>query len=234
MAKTNSSRLHKFTVHYYTKDEYHYLKREIFTYDTYYFETDNPAPVIIDAGAHLGMATLYFKHLYPNAQITAIEPNPYTFELLEMNVFENVLRDVTTIQAALAAQQGEAQFYLDKTANQWWSTAGFIEGAWTGDQESLAITVPTITLAELVQAPVDLLKMDIEGAESEVLMASESVLPMIKQIFVEFHPHENQDKFKLVEMLEQYYDLKILKDGKEVPLKKARGLIQIEGKLISG
>ena len=76
------TKLNQYIVHYTTSQEYHELKREIFSQGIYYFEADNDAPVIIDAGAHIGLATLYFKSLYPDARITAIEPYPRSFELL--------------------------------------------------------------------------------------------------------------------------------------------------------
>lgn len=228
--KVFSSRLHDYTVYYYTKDEFHYLKGEIFTQDSYYFETENPQPVIIDASAHIGLATLYFKKLYPNAQITAIEPNPLSFALLEKNVFENQLDDVRTINAALAENHGTAELFRDKTEHQWWSTASFLEGAWTGDQKSENIRVPTLPLTDLVTGPVDFLKIDIEGAEQRVLTAAEEVLPMINHIFIEFHPHSGQDQYKLVEMLEKYFKISYYQKGRKIRLNKVRGLFQIEGK----
>lgn len=227
--KTQTARVHNFTVHYQTSDEFHHLKREVFTHDSYYFETDNPTPVIIDAGAHIGLSTLYFKYLYPNAKIIAIEPNPETFALLEQNIFENQLDDVTTINAALWETATTLPFYRDKTKNRWHSTAGFLPGAWTGDQESAEIQVPTMPLTELIQQPIDFLKMDIEGAETTVLKAAESALPLIKHCMIEFHPHERQDQKKLLELLEQHFQLSFFKNGKQVPRSKLRGLFTIEG-----
>src|SRR3990167_1327682 len=43
--------------------------RDIFVKNNYYFETNEPKPVIIDGGANIGLATLYFKYLYPNSKI---------------------------------------------------------------------------------------------------------------------------------------------------------------------
>jgi FkbM family methyltransferase len=77
---------------------------------TYYFETDNPLPFIIDAGAQIGMSTLYFKKQYPGAEIVAIEPNTINFKLLEENIWENQLDNVTTIQAALTGYGSETSF----------------------------------------------------------------------------------------------------------------------------
>ncbi len=224
-----NSRLQNYTVFYYTKDEFHHLKREIFTHDSYYFESENPEPFIIDAGAHIGLATLYFKQLFPAAKITAIEPNPASFKLLGKNVFENQLNNVTLINAALSNESGTETLYLDKSPNQWWSTAGFIEGAWSGDQASKSLEIPTVSLNEIIQEPVEMLKMDIEGAEQRTLLAAEETMPLIKNIFLEFHPHPSQDKRKLIEMLDKYFHLSFYKDNKEVKPTVVRGLFQIEG-----
>ncbi|MFZ1721277.1 MAG: hypothetical protein WAU07_02110, partial [Microgenomates group bacterium] len=61
MKKNNSSKVSNFTLFHANSEEYHQLKREIFTQDSYFFESDSPTPKIIDAGAHIGIATLYFK-----------------------------------------------------------------------------------------------------------------------------------------------------------------------------
>lgn len=223
----NSSRLNKYTLYHNNSEEYHLLKREIFTSDLYYFESENPNPVIIDAGAHIGLSTLYFKQLYPIAQITALEPNPESFELLEKNLFENMVDDVTTIQAALSDHTGKEQFFRDQTSEWWHSTAGFHNGSWLGTQESDEITVQTRMLNEFVTSPVDFLKMDIEGAEQKVLFASQEVLPLIKEMQIEFHSHKSQSLLKLVELLEKTHKVELTKDGKQVVIKKATGLVQI-------
>ncbi|HEX4602645.1 MAG TPA: hypothetical protein VH724_01505, partial [Candidatus Angelobacter sp.] len=58
------------------------LYSEIFARESYWFTSNKPNPVILDCGANIGMATLYFKWLYPLAQITAFEPDPTTFNAL--------------------------------------------------------------------------------------------------------------------------------------------------------
>lgn len=221
-------------------DEYHHLKREIFTHNGYYFEPNENqaaqqvAPVIIDAGAHIGLATLYFKYLYPEAKIIAIEPNPLAFEILEANIFENQLENVQTFNLALSDKSETANFYLDKTENGWWSTAGFIEGAWTGDQQSERTSVKTASLSELIREPVDFLKMDIEGAELKVLRASESVLPLIKQLAVEFHPHSEQNLEDLVFLLEKHFQLTLYQDGREITFKKANQSTKAKKRSVGG
>jgi|SRR5579859_188628 len=225
------SKLSPFTVFYENGPEYHQLKNEIFTQDAYYFETTNPQPRIIDVGAHIGLATLYFKKLYPNARITAIEPNPHTFKILEKNIFENGLKDAELHSVALAAQTGTAEFFMDSTAEKWLSTASFTEGAWTRTQTSTSFQVPTAPLSQFLTEPTDFLKMDIEGTEQEVLMSSTKSLHLIKEMLVEFHPLPQQSLAKLVTFLEEHnFRVELWKDGKSVIAKRAHGLVYINAR----
>ncbi len=189
-----------YQISYLNAEEFADLKREIFTHQLYYFETDFPTPVIIDAGAHLGLATLYFKNLYPQAKILAFEPNPLLFPLLKENIAQNHLENVTLIQAALSKHNDKTTFYYDATPWQWLSTGSLTQNAWNGKQKTLPVSIQSVRLDQyLSQYPqIDLLKLDIEGAESAVLLSIRDSLSKIKEIIFEFHPTGNQ---KLAELL---------------------------------
>ncbi|MFZ1721072.1 MAG: FkbM family methyltransferase, partial [Microgenomates group bacterium] len=159
-----------------------------------------------------------------------IEPNPSSYELLEQNIFENQLTDIETFQCALSEVEGETLYYREKTKNHWHSTGGFIEGAWTNQQESESFVVETHTLSEFIQEPIDLLKMDIEGAEQAVLKSAGDSLKMVKELLLEFHPHRKQSLEEILKILEPYFKTTLFKDGKEVQFTKARGLLHIHGK----
>lgn len=225
-----SSKLQNYKIFYNNSEEYHHLKREIFTSDLYYFETTSPNPVIIDAGAHIGLATLYFKNLYPTAKITALEPNPPSYALLEKNLFENQIDDVTTFPVGLSDHSGTDTLYFDSTDEQWHSTAGMHKGAWTGTQISDQIEVPVHTLSEIIQRPIDFLKMDIEGSEQRVLTHAQKSLSLITELHIEFHNHPSQSLRTLVELLENTHKVQLFQGTKEVAIKKASGLIQIRAK----
>jgi FkbM family methyltransferase len=222
-----SSRLQNYTIYYENSEEYHRLKNEIFTSDLYYFETNNPTLFIIDAGAHIGLATLYFKKIYPGAEIIAIEPNPESFEILENNLYENQINNITTVHAALSDKVGNEKFYLDSTDEKWHSSASFHKGSWIGSQKSREITVSTHLLSEFVTKPVDFLKLDIEASEQKVLFASKEILPLIKEMHIEFHTHASQSLSKTIELLEKTHEVELYKDMQIIPLKKAKGLVQI-------
>lgn len=224
-----STKLQQFTVHFDNSEEFHTLKNEIFTHDLYYFETDSPTPRIIDAGAHIGLATLYFKKVYPQAHITAIEPNPDNVKLLEQNIWENALEQVEVMPVALATRTGQHAFYRDLSPARWFSTGGFRPGAWNRTQQSEETTVTARPLAAFLTQSVDLLKMDIEGAEQEILVSARDYLHLVKQLLVEFHPGMGQNLEDLVKFLQdQGFTVVVWKDGNEVKPKHARGLVLID------
>ncbi len=230
--KLFSTKIAPFKVYYHNGEEFHQLKGEVFTQGHYYFETNNLTPRIIDAGAHIGLSTLYFKKLYPGSEIIAIEPNPHTFRILEKNIAENQLRHVEALPVALSDQSGQETFFMDESDEQWLSTASFIPGAWTGAQQSQESQVQTTLLSLFLDKPVDFLKMDIEGAEQKVLMAIPDQIRQIKHMIVEFHPVAGQDLEKLLEYLQEHgFTTELWKNGKEVPsAKRAHGLVYIEAK----
>lgn len=225
---SQTMKIDKFTVHYHNKEEVLEIKKEIFAQHTYYFETINARPFIIDAGAHIGMTTLYFKKQFPGAEIIAVEPNSINFKLLEENVWENQLDDVTTIRAALTSYGDEAEFHADE-AQSWLSTASLVERAWNGDQDTKPQVVPAIQLSSLITRHVDLLKLDIEGAEQEVLMEAREQLPFVKKILCEFHPHAGQSLVELSEFLERAgFAIAYSKNGASIKLHQAKGLVMVE------
>ncbi len=225
----SSTTLHNYTVQFHNSEEYHSLKQEIFTQDGYYFETENPAPRIIDAGAHIGLATLYFKYLYPNAHITCIEPLPENLELLRENISFNRLENIEIEPVALGTTVGELTLHTDVTKAQWHSTSGMLPGAWNGQQKSRSLTVATKPLSAFLTEPIDLLKMDIEGMESMVLREASSQLKFVKHLLLEFHPHRGHTLENFVEFLEKHFpNVEVTQDGSEVKrLHKSTGLVLI-------
>lgn len=225
--------IEQFTVWCENREEALRIKQEIFSQHSYYFETDQRKPIIIDAGAHIGLASLYFKKLYPQAQIIAIEPHPTSFKLLEKNILENVLEDVTCINAALVGQgnviNGFHPLHADTEYN-WFSTASFSPGSWNKSQQTEPLTVATLSLAKVLESidrPVDLLKIDIEGAEQEVLCEARNNLAKVAHIICEYHRTDNQDRKQFIELLEKK-GFDVIREDKKEKLHGKRALELIE------
>ena len=183
-------------IDYPQETEYRDLKREILDNGVYYFETQQDKPIIIDGGAHIGLASLYWKWLYPEAQIVAVEPNPELVKYLRTNIEQNHLTAVEVIEGALSRHHGETTLYVDATDWQWWSVGSLHRGAWNGQQKNQKeILVKTIKLADIVQklSRIDLLKMDIEGMEQKVLLSLKDQLVKVERVIMEWHPIKDQN-----------------------------------------
>ncbi len=191
-----TARLFNYTVAYHSDAEYHSLKSEIFTDNTYFTDLDTTSPEIIDAGAHIGLSSLYFKHLWTGAKVLAIEPHPDSFKLLEENVMVNQLDNVTVLQLALSnSDQPTAILYADPDKT-WLQSASITPGAWNGKQlDTTPVVVPAGRLSTLITKPIDLLKLDVEGAETAVIddLIKHNKLTYCKNVIVEFHQTKNND-----------------------------------------
>jgi FkbM family methyltransferase len=135
--------------------------------------------LIIDAGANIGAFTLYALLQAPNAHVVAIEPAPDTVERLRSVVqAHGFSHRCTILQAALSGAVGTTTIQL------WPNSQARVTGRG-------GVAVPTVTLDGLITSygNVDLLKMDIEGAEYEALpVASPATLRRILRIEMEYHP----------------------------------------------
>jgi FkbM family methyltransferase len=158
--------------------------KELYVEEPYFFESETDSPRIIDGGAYIGLSILYFKKLYPKANITAFEADPSTYQYLKKNVEEQALTDVETINKALWNKESTMTFY---GTNAMASSLLF-----NVNQTGTAIEVQTISLRNWLQEQVDFLKLDIEGAEYAVLSDVKNDLANVKRIFIEYHSNFNE------------------------------------------
>ena len=88
---------------------------EIWKNESYRFNTRRQEPLILDCGANVGMGTLYWKHLYPQARVIAFEPDPTIFRVLRENLAARNLTKVQPINAAVWTKEGEVSFWEEGT-----------------------------------------------------------------------------------------------------------------------
>jgi FkbM family methyltransferase len=141
------------------------------------------------------MSIIYFKHIYPDSKIIGFEPDGNIFKILQSNIRTNDLPNVETINAALSSSDGFLEFYPDGT------DGGSLCGSLFHENENPVVKVPSLRLSQFIDKPVDFLKMNIEGAETEVLYEIESKLSFINEMVIEYHSFDNS-KQKLHEILE--------------------------------
>lgn len=179
-----------------------YLIKEVFVGNEYYFETEKKEDILIyDCGANIGMATIYLKWLYSNSTIHSFEPMPSTFQFLQRNVTNNNLKNVFLHNVALSNENGTIEFFGEDTTNLMSSIL---------DQRGLGnkIVVEGKKLSELIEKPVDLLKIDVEGAENliieDLLKANMLNKKYIQQIIMEYHHKLPNQSSKLGEFLRPF------------------------------
>ena len=168
---------------------------EIYFDEYYKFNALTPNPVIYDCGANVGMSILYFKQLYPQARIKAYEAEPHIAEYLTKNLQINGIKDVEIIQKAV-----------------WKDHLGVEFGEGQADDASIygqgkKKMIPSVRLRDELakEKNIDFLKIDIEGAEIDVLPDCADVLDRVQHLFVEFHAYigQSQALAKVVEVIEK-------------------------------
>jgi FkbM family methyltransferase len=159
------------------------MYEEIFRREIYKFDSSREDPYIIDAGANIGMSVLYFKKLYPKAHITAFEPDKKIFDTLSTNVRAAELTDVELLCKGIASSNETRSFY----------TEGADGGRIASPEDTLNLQQVDMTkLSSYLNKTVDMLKIDIEGAELEVLNECKDYLGQVQHIFVEYHSLHSQ------------------------------------------
>lgn len=166
--------------------------QEIFEEEIYKFIPKRPDPFILDCGSNIGLSIIYFKHLYPEAQIVGFEPDPNIFEVLTQNLRAYNFQDVELLQKAVWVNETVLLFHQDG------SLGGKIVDT---SSDSNVIEVQATRLKEYLNQPIDFLKIDIEGAEYDVLVDCKEKLDCVDYLFVEYHGQTNETQ-KLHTILE--------------------------------
>ena len=174
------------------------LYSEIFIGLEYYFKSQNKQPFIIDCGSNMGMSILFYKYLYPDAEIIGFGPDIHAYNVLSKNVLDNKLSNTTVHQKALADKAGVINFFYDS------DNVSALHMSIMEERESKStIEVECTTLSQYINKTVDFLKLDIEGAETLVMrdLNSSDKLKFIKNMVIEYHHHIVKDEDNLSETL---------------------------------
>jgi FkbM family methyltransferase len=136
---------------------------------------------IVDAGANIGLAALYFLLRYPTARVLAIEPSPTNFAVMEQNLAPHARR-CSLLRAAVWCETGHVALQFADVPRAEWAIQ--VQAAAHGD-------VPAFDMATLMQRfginRISLLKMDVEGAEAEIFAANTSWLSQVEMMAIELH-----------------------------------------------
>lgn len=156
---------------------------QVFYQKQYDISLDFEPKTILDCGANIGLASIFFKNKYPNSTIIAIEPERSNFELLTKNLFpynnvyaeqKGLWSDSCLLEIIQGEDNSKWSFYVKPTK---------IKSDNTIDAISVLEIIEKYNLKEI-----DILKIDIEGAEENLFEKNvEKWLPIVKVIIIELH-----------------------------------------------
>lgn len=160
---------------------------------------------IIDAGSNVGYSTMYFKEKYQSSWIIAIEPSLDNIKVFETNIIDNNLKNVTIENKGLWFK--ETDLYLD---------LGFRDGrehsirtlpTYSSDKTVIKTTTLALLLEKYNWNNIDILKIDIEGAEKYIFADEdvEKVLQKTKLLAIEIHD-ELKCREDIMQKINKYFN----------------------------
>jgi FkbM family methyltransferase len=181
------------------KGEYNFLRPVI-------EKTKNP--VILDIGAHIGLFSIWALSINQHCEIYSIEASPETYKILSSNI-DGVSSEISSWKVHHRAAWGHAG------AISFMDSAESSMSHRVGDAGNIA--VKTITLDELMtvsgnKSVVDIIKIDIEGAEESFLCTSEFDFKKFKNLVIEVHPNLCNSQ-KVESLLRLNFDVQNVKDS---------------------
>lgn len=184
-SKEKFQKIFTFKVYTYSFRVLRYLYIEIFVNNDYLFRTEKNNPIIFDCGANIGLATLFFKLRYPNSIIKAFEPNPNSFSLLKKNIDTNKLDGIEIFNVALSNKCEKINFFISDNPE---SLRGSI---YESRGKGGGILIQSNKVSDyLGEFEIDLLKIDVEGAEHEIIediLESKNIHGKINSLIIEYH-----------------------------------------------
>ncbi|HEX6342232.1 FkbM family methyltransferase [Umezawaea sp.] len=188
--------------------EAHYLYHEIFTHDDYLKDLPRlpPNAVVVDAGANIGLFALRIARECPEALVVAVEPVPPTCALLRLNLADVAVDEVRVLEVALGESSGRTVLtaYTHLSANStgrpqekpasWVAAMRGAQPDPAAADEMLStssVEVDVVRLSQVLprdRSRIDLVKVDVEGAELEVLRGiDDHDWPRIAAVVIEVH-----------------------------------------------
>ena len=164
---------------------------------------------ILDLGANIGVASIDFALRYPHASIIAVEPVAANFQLLEKNI--SSFPNIRAINVAVGKNEEHAAL---RGAGQSFQMQPVSAKSKASGREEVTVRDLNRLLEELGTTQIDLVKIDVEGAEYDVLTSlNPDLLRRVKWIVGELHSVRD---FALLDYLSTWFEI----DGRKTITKK--------------
>src|SRR5919107_702943 len=177
--------------------------------------TPKQGDIVVDIGAHIGLYTIISsKRVGANGKVVAIEADPGNFEMLNRNIKLNKLANVIPLNYAVYSKETKIKLYLP-SGESGFTKYNTIMSDWVNIKDKF-VEVNANTLDYLLQSKgireeeVNWIKIDVEGAEFEVLKGAHNVLSKSKDIALLMELHGPPDVYRpKVQELVNLYNFKI-------------------------
>ena len=162
-------------------DSFWYLHslNELFIDEVYKFNSTSTIPKIIDCGSNIGLSIIFFKRMYPDAEVIAFEPDNDIFNISKYNLSQFGINNVKLFQKAVWINEESLVF----------AKTGSLGGHIVQEKKKAenTIEIKTVRLKDFLSQKIDFLKIDIEGPEYDILKDCGESLKNVENIFVEYH-----------------------------------------------
>ena len=156
---------------------------QVFAKRHFEYALQDPPWLIVDGGANVGYASVYFANRYPEARIIAVEPDPENCSMFRKNCA--AYPNVELIEGAL--WQAEAELVIENPGHHSWGFRVAEASTTPMDHSFRGVTVAGI-LARSPEQCIDLLKLDIEGSEEGLFSYGyEDWIGRIGNLMIETH-----------------------------------------------
>jgi FkbM family methyltransferase len=158
-------------------------------------------PIIIDVGAHIGVYSIKNALKFPEGKVIAIEPEKNNYNALTLNKRLNMLQNLLPYNLALSDKSGKLKLYLDELGSGQHSII-----AKTDNFEEVKTKTMDDFIKDIKLKNIDLIKIDVEGAEYKVLQGAKGIIKKYYPTFViELHPWNTPRIDKKIENLLSSY-----------------------------
>ena len=224
MRKGNASKPLKFHVPKYGYEFYCRLNEDDFKlmslHEDEILDQFNPKPgnTVVDVGAHIGLYTLIAaKRVGPSGKVIAIEPSPENFKILKKNILLNKLSNVESLECAVYSTKEKLKLFLPELEGRTMFNTVMQDRARTSNN---FLEVEANTLDNIIESinitEVNWIKIDIEGAELEVLKGAANTLSSNEDLTLLIEVHGDANYKPILKILKEY-KFQIIYENKYYP-----------------